>query len=198
MPMITDQVFLLKDSLRREPRLMLFFIGTLGLTGTFNMKLAKDEKLLKDMTMAVKAVNGKLLYDYYTSTTRQLKTRHIIIFRDGVMHFVARSLSSAPSTVLKRCSDSRDTRNEEAELKPKVWITIVIKSVESIPKYLESVEKKSGEFSQIWAVVTTCVVIVAHSFGMKSGRKLIPEVWIVMLIDLGIWGCSIYDEHPHM
>nr|GEU98211.1 hypothetical protein [Tanacetum cinerariifolium] len=84
----------------------------------------------------------ELLYDYYTSTARQLKTRHIIIFRDGVMHFVARSLSSAPSAVLRRCSDSRDTRNEEAELKPKVWITIVIKSVEFIPKDLESVEKK--------------------------------------------------------
>nr|GEU97068.1 hypothetical protein [Tanacetum cinerariifolium] len=85
------------------------------------------------------------------------------------MHFVARSLSSAPSAILRRWSDSRDTRNEEAELKSKVWITIVIKSIESIPKDLESVEKKSGEFSQIWAVVTTCVVIVAHSFALHSG-----------------------------
>nr|GEV60597.1 ribonuclease H-like domain-containing protein [Tanacetum cinerariifolium] len=69
--------------------------------------------------------------------------------KEKVMHFVARSLSSAPSAVLRRCSDSHDMRNEEAELKPKVWITIVIKSVESIPKDLESVEKKLGTNSEV-------------------------------------------------
>nr|GEW26562.1 hypothetical protein [Tanacetum cinerariifolium] len=55
------------------------------------------------------------------------------------------------AVVLRRCSGTGDMRNEEAELKPKIW-----------------------------AVVTTCVVIAAHSFGMKNGRKLIPEVWVVM------------------
>ncbi|GKA80111.1 hypothetical protein Tco_0786707 [Tanacetum coccineum] len=38
-----------------------------------------------------------------------------------VMHFVAHLLSSAFSTVLRRCSDASDTRYEEARLKPKVW-----------------------------------------------------------------------------
>ncbi|GJZ63685.1 pentatricopeptide repeat-containing protein [Tanacetum coccineum] len=38
------------------------------------------------------------------------------------------------------------------------------------------------------------VVIVAHSFGMKSGQKLIPKVRVVTFIDLGIWGCSICVE----
>nr|GFB57725.1 hypothetical protein [Tanacetum cinerariifolium] len=84
---------------------------------------------------------------------------------------------------------------EEVELKPKVWTTTVIKSVDNVAKDLESVKKQSDEFSQIRAVVTTCVVIVAHSFGMKSGRKLIPEVWVVMFVDLGIWGCSICVKH---
>ncbi|PWA80864.1 hypothetical protein CTI12_AA193040 [Artemisia annua] len=55
--------------------------------------------------------------------------------------------SSAPSVVPRRCSGASDTGDEEAELKPKVRTTAVIKSVEAEPKDLESVENQSGEFS---------------------------------------------------
>ncbi|GKB96887.1 hypothetical protein Tco_0983024 [Tanacetum coccineum] len=115
-----------------------------------NMSIKEGDPVIEKVEKKEEEFDEPLAHTAHQPSTRELSVQdRITLFENKQKEIDSLSGSGGKPTVTENelCRQPSDTRNEETQLKPKVGTTALIKSVEAVPKDLESVEKQSGEVS---------------------------------------------------